>query len=399
MLKRFILIPKSLSLNHIGLLELTFALTPLLSGYRLSGIPLSVLMWVILLVILFFQHGKFPLKNYIPLTLFVSYWVIHSIVIMLYDHVNINGFISQLLYFFAIYALYPNINQNKLKGSLNWVAIIAMAGLLYQWTFILRGEMVHPIEIPGLEMSEERLEQLNLRPSSFFMEPAAYVAFMVCPLAFSLAEKKYIWAGVLFLSIYLTTSTTGLVGSFVMLGASLIRKERNMKSYVWNAVLGGALIYSLFNFDIFEYGVTKLENTDTETNVRLTQGRYVVSTMNLNEYYFGVPYSSAYNYCMAGRAPDVIYYGESVYMSTFWQMILLCGVVGLLLYVNIYLQILRKCWLTLPLVAFICAVMFSGGYGLGSGFVFTLVVLLCMVESFKHADDMVKHDLKKKDTI
>lgn len=389
MFNSFLNIPKYLNLGNVGVLELLFALTPLLSGYGLGNIPMSVLMWVVLLVVIFLQHGRLTLKNFMPLTFFAIYWVVHSIVIMIYDDVNMNGFIAQLLYFFAVYALYPNMDSKKLKGSLNWVAFIAIAGLLYQWTFVLRGEMVHPLEIPGLEMSDERLEQLNLRPSSFFMEPAAYVAFMVCPLAFSLMERKFIWAGVLILSIYLTTSTTGLVGSFIMLGASLIRKERNLKSYVWNAILGGLLIYSLFNFDVFEYGVTKFENTDTETNVRLVQGRYVVSTMRPNEYYFGAPYSTAYNYCLAGRAPDVLYYGKSVYMSTLWQMILLYGVIGLLLYLNIYLQILRKDWRTLPLVAFLCAVMFSSSYAVGSSFIYTLIVLLMIVKG-KHLNENVK---------
>ena len=382
-------ISEYLHIKHVGLLELLFSFTPMLSGFSLYGLPLSVLMWALLLAIIFIQHGKLSLRNFVPLTLFAVYWVVHTVVIMIYDDVNLNGFIAQLLYFFAVYALYPNMDSKKLKGSLNWVAIIAMGGLLYQWTFVLRGEMVHPLEIPGLEMSDERLEQLNLRPSSFFMEPAAYVAFMVCPLAFSLIERKFIWAGVLILSIYLTTSTTGLVGSFIMLGASLIRKERNLKSYVWNAILGGVLFYSLFNFDVFEYGVTKFENTDTETNVRLVQGRYVVSTMRPSEYYFGAPYSTAYNYSLAGRAPDVVYYGKTVYMSTFWLMILLYGVIGLLLYLNIYFQILRKNWRTLPLIAFMFAVMFSGGYGVGTGFVFTLVVLLCMVGTTKCEKEIV----------
>lgn len=382
-------IPKYLNLGNVGVLELLFALTPLLSGYGLGNIPMSVLMWVVLLVVIFLQHGRLTLKNFMPLTFFAIYWVVHSIVIMIYDDVNMNGFIAQLLYFFAVYALYPNMDLKKLKGSLNWVAIIAMAGLLYQWTFILRGEMVHPLEIPGLEMSEERIEHLTLRPSSFFMEPAAYVGFMVCPLALTLLERKFIWAGVLILSIYLTTSTTGLVGSFIMLGASLIRKERNLKSYLWNAIMGGLLIYSLFNFDVFEYGVTKFENTDTETNVRLVQGRYVVSTMRPNEYYFGAPYSTVYNYSLAGRAPNVIYYGKTVYMSTFWLMILLYGVIGLLLYLNIYLQILRKDWRTLPLVAFLCAVMFSSGYAIGSSFIYTLIVLLMIVKG-KHLNENVK---------
>lgn len=381
MFKKFLNIHKYLNLKDVGVLELVFAFAPMLSGYCLGAITLSALMWIVLLGVVFLQKGKLGMKNFWPLTIFAVYWLIHTIVVELHDHFNVNGAVVQVLLFISVYALYPNMDFRKMKGALNWVAIIAIAGLLYQWTDILRGEMVHPLEIPGLTMSVERLEHLTMRPSSFFMEPASYVAFMICPLAISLMDRKYLWTIIIILSIYLTTSTTGLVGSFIMLVATLLDRKRNIKSYILVIVMGLGLLYVYRHAEAFEYGVNKIENTDTETNVRLVQGRYVVSTMKYAEYYFGVPYSNAYRYCLTGRAPDVIYYGKSVYTSTFWQMILLYGVIGLLLYLNIYLQILRKNWRTLPLVAFLCAVMFSSSYAVGASFIYTLVVLLTMVES------------------
>lgn len=365
-----------LGLKHVGLLEMLFALTPILSGFRLGNLPMSVLIWIFLLVIVILQGKISGFKIYWPLLLLSLYWLLHTILIMFLDDVNTNAFYTQILYFVAVFALYPVLDLKKLKGSLNWVALISIAGLLFQWQDILRGATVHPLGIPGLTMAEYRLTTESVRPSSFFMEPAAYAAFTICPLYFALVEKKYIWVIGLILSMFLTTSTTGIVLSFLMLGVSIISSRGAKKlTRVVGIVIAVGLYFSLITFDAFEFGVGKIESTES-TNVRISQGIYVVGTMEPQEYIFGAPFSSADNYCNSGRAPQVVRGESSVFISTIWELILLYGVVGLALYLNIYIQILKKSRITLTLVLALFAVLFTSGYSLGVLFIFTLIMLL-----------------------
>ena len=285
--------------------------------------------------------------------------------------------ITQILYFGAIFILSPKLILTKIRGALNWVAIISIAGLIYQYSFILRGDGIHPLEIPGFEMAEERLDTLLMRPSAFFMEPSAFVSFMICPLALALIEKKWLWAFILILSIFLTTSTTGIALSFIMLGMTVLN-QKNIKGTFFIIAIGLILFYSLTHFEIFEVGIDKIENTDTETNVRLTQGKNIVKTMRPEEYLFGVPYSTPYNYCKSGRMTDVIYYGESVFMPTLWELLLLYGLVGLLLYANVYLKIVRRNRIVLPFVICVISMWFSGGYGIQGLFAFSTIFLLVL---------------------
>lgn len=369
-----------LNLRDIGVLEITFALTPMLCGFTFGGLPLSLLMWVVLLVELVIIRKGIKQQSFKPLVVFIVYWVLHEAVYLMVDDVNLNGLIEQLIFFVSVFALFPNLNLSKLKGSLNWVALLAIAGLLFQWSSIARGNMVHQLAIPGLTLDIDIIEKSSLRPSSFFQEPAAYVSFMICPLYFALIDKKYIWAISMILSIFLTTSTTGLLISFIMLGVSFLGSGKvKLSSVIFGGVLIGVLYLALTNLEAFNYGLDKLENTDAESNVRLSQGRYIVSTMETGEYIFGAPFTTPYNYCMAGRATDVIYYGKSVYMPTLWQMILLYGVVGLIIYLNVYLQILKKDRRTLTLIIALCSVLFSSCYFLGVNYIFTLIILLVMV--------------------
>lgn len=375
-------IPEYLQLKHVGVLELMFALTPMLSGFELGGLPLSLLMWVIMLLYIFIKNNRISFSFYIPLKIFIAYWVFHLLFTLILDDTNFNGIIQQIILFVSILALSKNIDFTKLVGSLNWAALISIAGLLFQWSEITAGMDIHPIEIPGLMMPENRIETFSLRPSSFYMEPAAYVAFMYLPLAFSLIQRKFLWTSVIILSIFLTTSTTGLATSFIMLGAYALTQRNSKWTSLGVLAIGAVLVYALLHFSAFDAGIDKIENTDIETNVRLSQGPDVVKTMNSTELIFGSSYSTAYNYCIkARRAPMVVVYGESVYMSTIWLMILLYGIVGLLLYLNIYWQLIKQNRICLPLVLCLFATMFSSGYMIGGTFAYTLVALLLIVKN------------------
>lgn len=362
-------------IGKIGKLEMFFALCPILQGFNLGGFPLSLIVWILMLLVIFVRGYKIRLDTYKPLLMLAIYWLLHTIVVALQDNVNTNAMIAQVIYFLAIFSVYPLLNKEKLRRALNIVCIIVMAGLLYQWMEIMITGGTHPLEIIGLQMSKERLETLSVRPSSFFMEPAAYAEFMLLPIALALMDKRIIWAIILILSVFFTSSTTGIVTCFLMLGAwTFMQKKR--KALIVIPLIAIGLIYALNHFSVFEVGVDKLNNTDVETNVRLTQGEYVVGTMEGAEYIFGVPYSSAYNYCKSGRATNVIYYGEAVYMPTFWNLILLYGLVGLFLYLMTLFNLLKMCKQLFPLITSLIITMYSGGMGLTSSFVYCMIFML-----------------------
>ncbi len=372
-----------LCLRDVGVLELVFALTPMLSGFGLGGLPLSLLMWGVLLFIVALQGRLNRAKVFKPLLYFVLYWFIHTVVIMVVDDVNFNGIIAQIIYFMSVFVLYPNLDIQKMRGSFNWVAIIAIVGLLYQWADLVRGGYVHPLSIPGLTMSEGRLLSESIRPSSFFMEPAAYVEFMILPLFWSLLDKKRIWTFLIILSIFLTTSTTGILLSFIMLGMSMFGQRAKIQSIFVVLLIGVTAFYSLTHFSAFSAGIEKIQNTDTETNVRLTQGIKVVRTMDSADFLFGVLYDNAFNYCKSRQVSDIEYYGKNVFMPTFWEVILLYGFVGLILYLRIYVKIFKMNKELFPFLICVFATWFSGGYGIQNSFAFSTIFLLVTAEMFK----------------
>ena len=367
-----------LNLRQVGGLELFFALSMGLSAYSFMGIPMQVILWGGLFAMLFFKRRSVSFSAFRPLLVLAIFVLIHDFLYLFIANGNLNAFIMQILYFGCMLMAVNVFNIEKLKGSLNLVAIISMIGLFYQWRIIAAGGDVRPIQIPFLEMSQNRLATFSIRPSSFFMEPAAYVAFMYIPLAFSLIERKFVWTAAIILSEFLTTSTTGLLTSFIMLIVYVFTQKVNFKIRLLTVLMGVGVVFALTYFEVFQTGVNKLENTDVETNMRLVQGPYVVSTMKSEEMIFGVPYHNAYEYCLDGRAPNVVFYKEEVYMSTTWILILKYGFVGLFLYLLFYYRIARGNRQALPLVICLVATMFSSGYGLSGTFVYTGIPLLLL---------------------
>ena len=384
-----------LNLRDIGLLELLLASTPMLSGFSLTGIPLMLLMWLIMIAVLIFR-GKYKIRIFGPLLLFAGYWLIHEFVIMAVDNgYNFNSLIGQLIYYAGFFCLYSHLDSKKLRGAFNWISIIVIIGIVYQWADILRGNMVHPLDIPGLSMPEDRIDQEIPRPSSFFMEPSAFISFMVIPLSFSLIDKKYIWMAIMVLSVFLSTSTTGIVGVFIMLATSLFMQKKMNKSSIIILLLGAGFAFALFNSSFFELGVEKLLTTESGTNEhRLEQGMYIVSTMEPGEWLFGVPYSSPAHYCLSGRATNVAWYGSgadaTVYMSTFWYVILRFGFVGLLIYLNIYLQVFRMSRKVWPLLIFMAANMFSAPDVIGVNYIVCLLVMLSLGAEDSRTEQVAK---------
>lgn len=366
-----------LSLDKLGFLEFLFAITPILIGYGLNGFPLSVLMYLILLVVAFFKRKKHPARYAIfkPIVILLLYVLFHDFVLVAFLGKNFNGLLSTILCLYSIIYIAPILENEKLKGSLNLVSVISILGLLFQYGLILLGHGVHPIELPFLEMAGNRLEGESLRPSSFFMEPAAYSAFMFVPMMVALKERHFLWLIILIFFVFMTGSTTGLLASFIMIAVFMMTQNLKKKYILIVLSIGVLMTFGLQNVSIFEVGMEKLQETDVETNVRISQGPYVVSTMNASEYIAGVFYNSALDYCTQ-RAPGTIFKNDAVFISSFWLILLIYGVIGLVLYLNVYWQIIRRAKFLLPLIGVLIAIMFSSSLAMGPGFAFTATFLI-----------------------
>lgn len=372
---------KIFALKDFGFAELLVALLPILCAYYLGPVPFSFWILLLLSIVSLIKGKHIDIIMMKPLIVFFVFYVIHETILLFFaDSFNINNRIETVVSILSILFIVPLLNFNKLKAALNFISLICVIGLLYQYSIIFSGGLVHPLEVPGLHMVESRLLTETNRPSSFFMEPAAYSFYMYAPILISLLDKRYIWTGILIFSVFLTSSTTGLFASFIILGVYMITNGIFKGRSIIVFLLVVVLFLTLTNTAFFEVGINKYENTDFETSVRIWQGPTIVGTMHFEEMIFGVPYGDVMDYVKAGRIPVTMLYGDGkdVFMSTIWLVFFKFGIVGLVFYLSIFYRIAKNCKLVLPLVFCLFVVMFTGSMYLGGWFVFYLIILYLM---------------------
>lgn len=368
-----------LDLNKLGAFELFVALYPILCGYS-WGVLHGKMIFIALTAIwalAFKGEIKFSMKWLVALITFV---IIHELLLMAVIPIHsyfINNTISILIVSLSILPIARAIDYRKFVGAVNWVAIISIIGIVYQFTMILRGMPVTPLKLPFLPEMEStaRLYEESIRPSSFFWEPAAFVTFLMIPLFISLREKKFIWTGVLVLAMFLSTSSTGILMSMVMLIAYIFTQKVKFRTKVLVVLMGVGLFYGLTHSSYFEAGVNKIENTDPEKNARIMNGIFLYEAMSGEDVMFGVPAANIDEFYEEHAG---FYFGAgNVFIPTFWLTLAKYGIIGLFLFIMVYISLYKKDKTILPylLVLFI-SMYFQSASTVGSSlFAFQLIFL------------------------
>ena len=292
---------------------------------------------------------------------------------------DFNLIIGYVICVVSLLILAPALDVRKLEGSINWVALICVMGLLYHVYNIVSGTLPETILLPFFRndrvITESLMGTASVRPRSFFVEPQAYVSFIIVPLAIALHKKKFIWSSVLLISALLSLSTTGIAYAAIMVLAYLFTQKSPVYFKISAVVLSVLLFFAFTRMDFFAMGLNKLENTTADSDLRLYQGRAIVETMPSTYYLFGAPYSSVISYVKAGLASkvDLVTYGDIVFMPTFWFMIFSYGAVGFMLYALFYIKIFKHKKFLLPYLACLVGGLFTNTDGsLGAMFLFQL---------------------------
>lgn len=338
-----------IGIGQIGLLEFVLAMYPILGGYQYGYIPFSLLVLIILDIIVFVQTQCKP-KLRQPnkaIKFLIIYVMVHETVLFFtlpsVPSYFFNSYAGQVIIFLSILIIGPNLNFKKLLSSINIVAIISMLGLLTQLPTTLSGGTATPISLPflpALDSSARAFEELN-RPSSFFWEPQSYCSYMFVPLFFALKEKKMIWAALLTISMFLTGSTTGIVVSVFMFAyTALFTGGQKVYSRIIILVVGVGLVYVLLNSSFFDAGVSKMEKTTYDGNSRLYNGPALVLKMPMDDLIVGGNAPTVADYYFSGAAGTgfLMEKNGTVYVSTFWTIIIRFGIIGLFIYLWTYIK-------------------------------------------------------------
>lgn len=218
-----------------------------------------------------------------------------------YKHVNYDFFVNNLLYmllfmFISVYYTSKEINVEFFQKTLLFLGVLFSAVVLIQaFYFLIKNESISfllPLET-DLEENVDSI-QFNGRPNSVFQEPAHFAIFMI-PLLYTALNKKKIWLTVLFtVSIFLSTSTYGLMLTMIIYLIYALR-NKNGKIYFFLILIFCALLFFFF-YDFFQAvlntNINKTqESMDLTGNTRFMGGIESVEFMDFFQNLLGIGYN------------------------------------------------------------------------------------------------------------
>jgi len=377
---------KYFHLDKLGFFEVFIALYPILMGYGYGDFQLSFGTLIIVDVLLIYKR-KGSYLYFKPIVLLLLFVVVHELLwLFVMSNVPsyfINSLIAYVIFLISILIIAPALDYKKIEGSINLIAIICIIGMVYHILLVQVGHSVSPIKLPFLPnmSNQSRLYSIIERPTSFFWEPQSYASFMLVPLFFALRSNKIIWAFVIALTVFLSTSTTGIVLVVVMFTIHLFTQKGRLINKTIIVLLLIFLLFILARSYVASSSLYKIENTNLKETNRIINGFLIVKHMQIKDWVLGVPFPNIQDCYDAGyvNAPLIIHSDGVVFVSAFWIALIRFGFLGLLLFLNVYLKILVLDRTLIPYIACVFIALFSNPDFVGGSFSFQMIIMLSLI--------------------
>lgn len=387
--------------SSYGFIELIYAFLPILAEYSAGGIPFAFILSILVPVLAFVKTHR--LWIYKPYLFLIGYVMLHELLLCAtmatLPSYHINSMITLFTVIISPIFIVPALNFEKLFNSLLLVAVICGIGMVYHYLLIRNGELVTSLKIPLLpvEANHTRLmEELN-RPLSFFVEPASYATFMMVPLFLCLLRNKYIFTVLILITLFLSTSTTAVIESIIVIVIYLmtvVSRQYRFRAIVLSVMLI-AVGYFIQNSVLFEATFQKIDETEIDENARLMNGPIVISSLKIENYFFGVNNANISDYMTDNKLTSFVFYGKDDYhylfVATFWSILIRFGVPGLLQYLFLFYSFYRREKSLLPYILCLAAGWFFQGIALSIMFTWQV----CIMATYIYRNMDISHEFIK----
>lgn len=346
--------------KHYPYLEWYLPFYLLLGQYRIGIFPVGTL-GLLFVAILMAWRRDWKIKRPVvdaSVTLFFLYVVFNDLTSALLGRSALGPSVNRILSYSATFLLAMvvtdgEMNEETLFRAWKTASIFYFAGLLYQMVCLYGlGRSIAPISLmPGVYLRGDEGYLLN-RPSSFFAEPALF-STAILPFAFlALKRGSYSWAVIVTLAVLASTSTVGIVLSFILWGLAFfntsLKTGRKLLVLVCIAAVAGVFLRS----GLFSSGLAKLEQVldgGSTVSSRILCGFETIGSMKPVQWIFGTTYNDVNDYIrenlglFASDSPVFLYFSRkgTVFINTFCMLIFKYGVVGLAIFLGMFFKRLR----------------------------------------------------------
>lgn len=392
---------KTTNKKEIHLIELLLPFFHLFSQYQVWILSIgSIFLMLVAGLSLVMKSGKVRfLDSYRPYIAFLVYVVIRDIFRAVFGpdlfQTQMNRMIEYIVIYFLVFIICSQaLDENKLFKVWKIAGVIYTIGLLIHVVQIyILGQRIAPISIiPGYALRPEG-NITQIRPSSFFAEPASFVIAML-PLEFlSIKRKDYKWAVFTTISILLSASTVGIILSVILWASSLLSKDTSAKRKLIIVLLAVAIVGVFMNMDVFDTSLSKfiqVASGESTFGSRVQNGFDVIRRQSFLSFVFGTNYNDVQtfvsdNFTKFSSSPLLLTYWRNhrIFLNTFSRLIFQYGIIGLLLFLfPLFTYMKSKSYVAKPMVIMVLVAIF-GQTMLLNTYYFTMVMIFILYD--KHS--------------
>lgn len=262
---------------------------------------------------------------------------------------TMNKFIMLSIMYFILFVIADVINPRILYRVYWIVSALAIVCVVIQAVevWILKSPMT--IMIPFYEHAEKDQSILlaSQRPSAFFLEPQHLCSFLLPLLLIEIKKQNYIKAGVLTLTILLSTSTQGVVCAAALWGIFLMfDKQRRLSSKMVMLILMIGFVSAFIYTDLFTGAVDKIQSGTFNNNMRIFRAFDVFTAMPLEDKITGIGMKNVNNYLKYSRVCDKWLRNESFparnFISSLMGNFIEFGLIGGIAYIIMLIRMFRN---------------------------------------------------------
>jgi hypothetical protein len=303
------------------------ALIPILSIYDgISFVNLGeILLLGIMLIEIVIKKGSFDINA--NLFIIIMFLAILNIVTG-FLNMNIISFTGywhnsiDMIMIAVICAYFVKSTVVKKEIFYQYVKVIALLSsffLFIQWYFYSKGIVLYGF-LPFLGTSQFAANNIISisygRPNSFFMEPAHFAIYVLPVYAISLIKKQYVTSFILFLALFLSTSTTGIVTAIIVTVILAIKEEEIPIIIKWIVALAISIIILQFIPLINQNSIFKKINfVNLKENIRVFGTLSYFKYLNIKELLLGVGINEISAYMRIFANLNISNYSNSFFFS------------------------------------------------------------------------------------
>ena len=185
-----------------------------------------------------------------------------------FRYLKIVVIVVSIMFYGKTYFNYKYATKTLRYFSIVCSVFIIIQTVLYNFGVFLPGIIMGLVSIEG-ELADQSVFSIY-RPSAFFFEPAHFACYQFVFLSYLLSnsgeKKRNILIALTFLSIFFSTSGTGLVIAPILVFASIILGERKnkIKYAFYGAILVASFIFLITNTHIGQDAIGRFINENGE---------------------------------------------------------------------------------------------------------------------------------------